>query len=317
MDWLLLIHQIPAKPTYFRAKIWRRLQQIGAVPVKQAAYAMPKSEQAYEDLTWIAKEIIQGGGEAILLEARFREGMEDEQVINLFRKARKQDYDKLAAEANELLSHYRQNGSELTADLLEYKKGLSRLRKAFASIKAIDFFPVPEQVQVEAVLTDMETILRDKGFNEATPKDMDALAFQGSTWVTRANVYVDRMASAWLIQRYIDPKARFRFVSNTHFTPGHKEIRFDMPDGEFTHQGELCTFEVMARQFGAGDPALTPIARMIHDIDLKDDAYNLPETDGLRALFDGIVTSTANDEERIRKAGIVLDGLRAFFRGKK
>lgn len=318
MDWLLLIHQIPAKPTYFRAKIWRRLQQIGAVPVKQAAYAMPKTDQAYEDLTWIAKEIIQGGGEAILLEARFREGMEDEQVINLFREARKRDYEKVVAEANDLLSHYRQNDSGLSANFLEYKSGMAKLHKAFAAITAIDFFPGPEQAAVEATLADMETIMREKnvGAGAPPPKTVDTTAFQGKTWVTRANVYVDRMASAWLIQRYIDPDVSFRFVANVHFAPGPNEIRFDMPTGEFTHEGELCTFEVMARQFGADDPALAQIARMIHDIDLKDDAYNPPETDGLHALFDGIAASTEDDRERIRQAGIVLDGLLAFFRGK-
>lgn len=319
MDWLLLIHQIPAKPTYFRAKIWRRLQQIGAVPVKQAAYAMPRQEQAYEDLTWIVKEIIQGGGEAILLEARFQEGLDDEQVINLFREARKRDYEKVASEANELLTLCRQNNSGLSSDFLEYKTGLSKLRKAFTGITAIDFFPVPEQAQVEATLADMEAIMREKSARKggAGKKSVDTTSLQGKTWVTRANVYVDRMASAWLIQRYIDREAIFRFVGNIHFTPAPGQIRFDMPTGEFTHEGELCTFEVMAGQFGEDDPGLTQISRMIHDIDLKDDAYNLPETDGLHALFDGIVAATNDDMERIRQTGIVLDGLLAFFRSKE
>jgi hypothetical protein len=318
MNWLLLIHQIPAKPTYFRAKIWRRLQQVGAVPVKQAAYAMPMTEQAYEDLTWIVKEILQGGGEAILLEARFREGMGDDQVINLFREARKRDYEKIAIEANDLLSHYRQNDSRQSSSFLEYKSGLSKLRKAFAGITAIDFFPVPERATVEATLADMETILREKNVTPSVTakKPVDRTALTGKIWVTRANVYVDRMASAWLIQRYIDHEAGFRFVGSADFAPGPEEIRFDMPTGQFTHEGELCTFEVMARQFGAADPALAQIALIIHDIDLKDDTYNLPETDGVHALFDGIVATTDDDRERIRQAGIILDGLLAFFRNR-
>ncbi len=318
MNWLLLVHQIPAKPTYFRAKIWRRLQQIGATPVKQAAYAMPQTDQAYEDLTWIAKEIIQGGGEAILLEARFCEGMEDEQVIQLFREARRRDYEKLTAEANELLQHYRHNDSGFSMDFLEYKNGISKLRKVFTAITTIDFFPGPEQATVEAVLADLETILREKttATDPAPTQTFDTTAFHGKTWITRANLYVDRMASAWLIQRYIDPKARFRFVADVHVTPTPDEIRFDMPTGEFTHEGELCTFEVMARQFGMNDPALLQLARMIHDIDLKDEAYNLPQTDGLHALFDGIVMATDDDDERIRQTGLILDGLLSFFRGK-
>lgn len=318
MNWLLLIHQIPAKPTYFRAKIWRRLQQIGATPVKQAAYAMPQTDQAYEDLTWIAREIIQGGGEAILLDARFCEGMEDEQVMHLFREARRRDYEKLTIEADELLQHYRRNDSGFSVDFLEYKNGITRLRRAFAAITAIDFFPGQEQAALEAVLADLETILREKNsaVDPAPSTTLSANAFQGKTWVTRANLYVDRMASAWLIQRYIDPAARFRFVADAHFTPAAEEIRFDMPTGEFTHEGELCTFEVMARQFGMNDSALLQLARMIHDIDLKDGAYNLPQTDGLHALFDGIVMATDDDHERIRQTGVVLDGLLSFFRGK-
>jgi hypothetical protein len=139
----------------------------------------------------------------------------------------------------------------------------------------------------------------------------------GKFWVTRANVYVDRMASAWFIQRYIDDTAIFRFVATAEYVSTPEEIRFDMPIGEFTHKGNLCTFEVMARTFGEGDLALEQLSRMIHDIDLKDDLYNLPETDGLHALFDGIVATTNDDGERIRQAGVILDGMLAFFRHKK
>lgn len=319
MNWLLLIHQIPAKPSYFRAKIWRRLQQIGAVPVKQAAYAMPDTEQAYEDLTWIAREILQGGGEAIVLQARFRKGIEDEGVMDLFREARKKDYEKLAAEADELREYYRQSNSNLSADLLAYKAGLAKLRKSFTGVKAIDFFPVSEQATVEATLADMETIMRQKRAitGGATNNKTDITRLRGKTWVTRANVYVDRMASAWLVQRYVDPAAAFKFVHDASYVAAPGEICFDMPVGEFTHEGELCTFEVMIRQFSPDDQALSQVARIIHDIDLKDDAYNLPETDGIHTLFDGIVAATPDDLERIRQTGVILDNLLASFNNRK
>ncbi len=319
MDWLLLIHQIPAKPSYFRAKIWRRLQQIGAVPVKQAAYAMPKTEQAYEDLTWIVKEIINGGGEAILLEARFQEGLDDTQVTNLFCEARQRDYEKLATEARELLAQCQDSNLELSENFLEYKASLVKLRKTFTGITAIDFFPVPERARVEAALADMETILQQK--NARRSSELKAPKYTvnvtDKVWVTRANVYVDRMASAWLIQRYLNRDATFKFVRSPSYTPGPDEIRFDMPSGEYTHEGDLCTFEIMARSFGADDLELEQIARIIHDIDLKDDAFGLPETDGVHALFDGIVASTDDDLERIRQTGVVLDVLLASFRSRK
>jgi hypothetical protein len=319
MDWLLLIHQIPAKPTYFRAKIWRRLQQIGAVPVKQAAYAMPRNEQAYEDLTWIANEIIQGGGEAILLEARFCEGLDDAQVISLFCEARKRDYDRVATELAQLQTLWRLGESGLSSSFFEYKTVLAKLRKGLASIAAIDFFSAPERDQVEAALADMETILQQKRIMPAAQSGSEGKRQEmtGKTWVTRANLYVDRMASAWLIQRYIDPHAAFKFVRTSTYAPGKDEIRFDMPAAEYTHEGDLCTFEVLARRFGEGAPELQQIAGIIHDIDLKDDAFNLPESDGIHALFDGIVAGTDDDLTRIQQTGIVLDGLLAFFKGKK
>ncbi len=319
MDWLLLIHQIPAKPTYFRAKIWRRLQQIGAVPVKQAAYAMPRNDQAYEDLTWIAKEIIQGGGEAILLEARFCEGLDDAQVISLFCEARKRDYDRVATELAELQSQCRLSESGLSSSFFEYKTGLAKLRKSFAGIAAIDFFSVPERGKVEAALADMETILQQKNIMPSAEPGIEKNRerMTGKTWVTRANVYVDRMASAWLIQRYIAPDAVFKFVRTSNYAPGKDEIRFDMPAAEYTHEGDLCTFEVLARHFGANEPDLEQIAGIIHDIDLKDDAFNLPESDGIHALFDGIVAGSDDDLVRIQQTGIVLDGLLAFFKAKK
>ncbi len=316
MDWLLLIHQIPAKPTYFRAKIWRRLQQLGAIPIKQAAYAMPKQEQAYEDLTWIAKEIIDGGGEAILLEARLQEGLDDAQVINLFCEARQRDYQRIAAEADELLAHCRQHSTVPGFTTHEYKAGLAKIRKAFAGITAIDFFPVAERSKVEAMLADMETILQHKNNKSPilsqAPDDLTNL--QGKIWTTRANVYADRMACAWLIQRYIDHAAIFKFVGHAQAAVQADEICFDMPTGQFSHEGEFCTFEVMARRFGPDDPALQKIAHIIHDIDLKDEAFNLPETDGIHALFDGIVAAEVDDLERIRQIGIVLDSLLIFFR---
>jgi len=318
MDWLLLIHQIPAKPTYFRAKIWRRLQQIGAVPVKQAAYAMPGSDQAYEDLTWIVKEIVSGGGEAILLEARFQEGLDDSQVVNLFCEARKRDYERIGEEAHQLLTSCRQSASGLSSSLLEYKTGLAKLRKTFAGVAAIDFFSVPERGRVEAALADLETILQQKSIPSSESKPQARIEdMKGKTWVTRANVYVDRMASAWLIQRYVDPDAVFKFVHHSHYVPAADEIRFDMPAGDFTHEGELCTFEVLARTFGAGDADLKQIAGIIHDIDLKDNAFSRPETDGIHALFDGIAAAGNDDLIRIQQAGVVLDGLMAFFRSAK
>ncbi len=317
MNWLLLIHQIPAKPSYFRAKIWRRLQQVGAVPIKQAVYVMPDQAQTNEDLSWIAKEIIEGNGEAVLLRAHFLEGLNNDQVVQLFQKARKADYAKILQEAKDLLEQWQEKDKASNITLLDCKSNLSKLRKDFFTLSSIDFFPGPEQGQTEAFLAEMEIIFRQQSTDTpATCTQENSRALEGKTWVTRKNIYVDRMASAWFIRRFIDPDAPIKFVTGSRYTAKEKEIRFDMPEAEYTHQGDMCTFEVLTKTFTNHDPALKQLAKIIHDIDLKDEAYGLTETAGLHALFDGIVATTNKDLERIDQASVILDGMLTFFSNK-
>jgi len=314
MTWLLLIHQIPAKPTYFRAKIWRRLRHVGAVPIKQAVYVMPESEQCHEDLSWIAKEIIESGGEAILLNGELLEGLTDEQVIELFQKARCADYEKILAEAREVMNSYHTHEAS-EALLSDCKTALSRLNKSFAASVAIDFFPVAAQAQLEAFLADMETIFRQPAANDSVQvTKSDELS--GRIWVTKRNVYVDRMASAWFIRRFIDSDARFKFIKESHHQPESNELRFDMLEAEYTHQGDLCTFEVLVQSLCADDMGLQQIAKIIHDIDLKDESFALPETAGVHALFDSIVSTYKDDLQRIEQASTILDGLLVNFTNK-
>jgi len=318
MDWLLLIHQIPAKPAYFRAKIWRRLQQLGAVAIKQSVYVMPRQEQALEDFTWIVKEIADGGGEATIIEARFREGLSDHQVIELFHAARRSDYEKILAEAQVLRENWRCQAGESADCLLGFRGRLEKLRKQFSEVVRIDFFKAPEQLQAEAALSDLETTLiwhRATGLTASDKNGMIA-GLTGKTWVTRKNVYVDRIACAWLVRRYTDPEARFKFVDSGQYSPVPNEIRFDMAEAEYTHVMDKCSFEVMVERFGLTDPALAQVTKIIHDIDLKESAFGLPETAGILALLDGITATTDDDLERIDRAGAVLDGLLAFFKSR-
>jgi hypothetical protein len=319
VNWLLLIHQIPAKPAYFRAKIWRRLQQLGAVAIKQSVYAMPRQEQTLEDLTWIVKEITDGGGEATMLEARFLEGLNDQQVIDLFHAARKNDYEKIFAETQNLRDNWRCQVGESAADcLLGFRGRLEKLRKHFAEVVRIDFFKAPEQLQTEAALSDLEaSLIEQRATNLTIPAKGGGVAgLTGKTWVTRKNIYVDRIACAWLVQRYADPEARFKFVDSGQYSPGPEEIRFDMTEAEYTHVMDKCSFEVMVEQFGLADPALSQVTKIIHDIDLKESAFGLPETAGILALLDGITATTDDDLERIDRASAVLDSLLAFFKSR-
>src|SRR5688572_27324868 len=144
--WLLLIHQLPPKPDYFRVKIWRRLHGLGAVPVKNSVYVLPRSDQAVEDLRWVQREIEEGSGEASLCEAEFLDGLSDEQVIGAFRAARDADYRALAEEAQRIATEARRD------KLAAAGSALPRLRRRFEQISGIDFFSAPERAEAEAAL---------------------------------------------------------------------------------------------------------------------------------------------------------------------
>ena len=133
-------------------------------------------------------------------------------------------------------------------------------------------------------------------------------------WATRAGIHIDRAACAWLIRRFIDSQARFKFVPAKGYRPASGELRFDMFDAEFTHEGDLCTFEVLIERLNLADRALRRIAEVIHDIDLKESKFGRPETAGLALIVNAICTKHKEDSERIERATILLDDLYEFFK---
>ena len=140
---------------------------------------------------------------------------------------------------------------------------------------------------------------------------------QGRTWVTRTGIKVDRMASAWLIRKFIDPKARFKFVSAKGYEPRKGELRFDMFEAEFTHEGDLCTFEVLVQRFGLVDPALLAVAEIVHDIDVKDGKYRREEAAGVAQLIAGIAAAHPSDEERLARGATLFDDLHSAYGATK
>ena len=316
-SWLLLIHQLPAKPAYLRVKIWRRLQDIGAVAVKNAVHALPMNEETQEDFEWLLREIHEGGGEAFVCEARLIDGLSDEEVRTLFDRARDADYSELAKEAQGLAKSLRPKGAGNTA--AELRVQIARLRKRLAEIAAIDFFGAIGRETAEGLLRGLEAQLdKDEPVASKTKTEPNLVeTLRNRVWVTRQGVYADRIASAWLIRRFIDPEARFKFVSGKGYRPQEGELRFDMFEAEFTHEGDKCTFEVFLERAGLKDSALRAIAEIIHDIDLKDEKFGRTEVAGIRTLLDGIRSSTSNDTRRIERGTEVFNDLYEFFRKKR
>ena len=317
--WLLLIYQLPAKPAYFRVKVWRRLQSIGAVAVKNAVYALPCNEQTQEDFEWLLREITEGGGEAVVCEARLIDGVSDEEVRALFNRARDEDYDAIAKEARSI-------GAELgnqppPAKRAEAKGQLARLKNRLAQVVVIDFFGADRRPPAEGLLAELEERVAEPaaaGAPAALSREIYALqTMRGRTWVTRQGVFVDRIASAWLIRRFLDPEARFKFAPARGYAPEADELRFDMFEAEFTHQGDKCTFEVLLERSGLDDPGLQAIAEIVHDIDLKDAKFGRDEAAGIASLIAGIARAHPHDEERLAQGVTLFENLYASFRNRR
>ena len=154
---------------------------------------------------------------------------------------------------------------------------------------------------------DLEALFHMK---PAAEKDSGPTAIpRGSTWVTRQGVFIDRIASAWLIRRFIDPDAEFKFVPPRGYKTMPGELRFDMYQGEFTHVGDRCTFETLLTRFDLDDPALAAIGEIVHDIDCKDEKFGRAEAAGVRAVIEGIALATQDDLERVERGSMVFDGL--------
>jgi hypothetical protein len=315
--WLLLIHQIPPKPSYLRVKIWRRLQRLGAVPIKNSVYVLPRSDQTQEDFEWVRGEITSGGGDASICEARFVDGLPDEEIEASFNAARDADYRAIAQKATRLDRRTLAPFSGETRRV-EAEAELRRLRKRFDEVAALDFFAAAQGGPVDGVLNRIAARVRreekDTGGVDDNATPLGEL--RARTWVTRRGLHVDRLASAWLIRRFIDPEATFKFVTAKGYVHAPGEIRFDMFDAEFTHEGDRCTFEVLLERLELGDPALLALAEIVHDIDLKDEKFMRPEVGGIESLINGIAMAHKDDAERLARGEAVFADLYAYFRRK-
>jgi hypothetical protein len=312
-NWLLLIHQIPPKPDYLRVKIWRRMQRVGAVAVKNSVYVLPKNEESLEDFQWILGEIMEGGGEGSICEAGFVDGLTDTNIETIFRSARDADYSAIAEEARELGLNLPALGRKLEPERRgQLEADVTRLRRRLGEVVAIDFFDSLGRQSAEGLVAILEARLNPDASTRSNEIPSPG-EYRRRVWVTRKGIHVDRMASAWLIKRFIDHDGKFKFVPARGYQPEKGEIRFDMFEAEFTHEGDRCTFEVLLQRLKLEDTALRPIAEIIHDIDLKDSKFGRPETPGIERLIIGICTVHKDDETRLARASAIFDDLHGSF----
>ena len=302
LTWLLLLYSLPAYRNSARVAVWRRFKKIGALQIKTSAYLLPDRPTQYEHFQWLGKNIRDSGGDATLIRANEIDSVSNERLIDLFNRAREKEYVTLAKGLRALASRGKRADPQNFADELEH------LTKQFREIRKLDFFDSPRAENVEMVLRKLEGTRQTKGaLGRLNPDE-----YRGKTWVTRPRPEIDRVGSAWLIRHFIDPEAQFVFAAKAADAPS--ALSFDMPDADFTHHGDDCTFETLVKRFGSQDKTVRKIGEMIHDADLDDAKFQRIECVGIDRLLKGWAKQGSSDEELLREGFRCFDGLYSFLR---
>ena len=304
---LLLLVGVPPTPSSLRVRVWRRLRSLGAVPLKRSAYLLPDTPERYEDFQWLAQEIQREGGDATLIRVQQIENVTHDDVLRLFHEPRDQDYRQLAVRYRKLLQSLDKKSAAKRARAQEE---LARLAKDHQRIRDIDFFEARGGAEVrrleEAIA--MRTRRPESPRREAR-RVLDVSKLRNRQWVTRPRPHVDRIASAWLIKRFIDPGATFAFAPPAHFPAD--AIPFDAPNVELTHQGEDCTFETLIKRARLKDRRLTRLAEVVHEADLRDGKYPHEEARGIDVAIRALLAASPDDQQVLQNGFNLFEGLYA------
>jgi hypothetical protein len=299
IPWLMLLYSLPAHRSTERVAVWRRFKKIGALQLTTSTYLLPDQPPHHEHFQWLTKLIRDSGGDATLVRVREIEGLSNERLVEMFNAARDKEYTAIGKALRNL-----ERGKKARVDIADE---LDRLMRQFRAIRATDFFNSLRAQDIEMQLRKIEQRRRSKG---ALPK-IDPQNYRGRTWLTRPRPEIDRVGSAWLIRKFIDPEARFAFARNISAEPD--AVSFDMLDAEFSHVGDECTFETLTKRFAIRDKAIQKIGEMIHDADLEDDKFQRVEAVGIDRLLKGWAKEGLPDEEILRRGFECFDALYSFL----
>lgn len=308
MSWIVFSYSLSSKTSSSpRVTLWRRLQRLGAITPKAGVYVLPATEECVEAFQWLAQEVQQAKGEAVVMRVERFEGMTDHQLTELFQEECREKYRAIEVQTVEVEKSSRsKNNPDNQAEVLEK---LQRLQKRHAEVTRVDFFDSPEGVRVGAQLRRIQDIVL-----KGTPPAPDIPhaspgKYRKARWVTRPRPHVDRLACAWLIRRFINPAAVIRYSGQ----PKAGEIAFDMRDAEFGHRGSLCTFETMIAAFRLNESGLLPVAELVHEIDLRDGRFVRPETPGIDLVLKGWLLAGLPDTELETQGIALFEGLYTSF----
>jgi hypothetical protein len=306
--WLFLLFNLSAKHSSARTKVWRRLKKFGAIQLKTSTYVLPDEPKHYERFQWLAKEIVDLGGDATLARVKEIEGMPDVAIAALFNEARAKDYDEIIAPLAELIKSKKASKTALET----FTNQLQKLQQRFQDIRDVDYFHCSRAEDVQRLFQTAETLESPKRKPALHPRRLRIEDYRAKTWVTRPRPEIDRVGSAWLIRKFIDPGAKFVFASNPKEHP--KAIPYDMFEVELSHQGDRCTFETLVERFGIRDRSVQRLAELIHDADLEDDKFHRTEGFGVEQIFKGWARQGLSDQEILAKGFDCFDGLHALFK---
>jgi hypothetical protein len=291
--WLLLVFSLAKKGASLRVTVWRKLQRYGALPLGNSGYFLPNTVENRERFEWLATAVRTQGGEASVLEVQSVDNCSFQKMKQRFSDARAGDY-------RELLKDLRKppTSSNLSSRI-------TRLRQHFQDIVSIDFFGGPLREQVERALNAMQT-LKTKSV-EPEISSVSPAEYRNRVWVTRPRPGVDRVTCAWLIRKFIDPKAKFAFAPEDKKPP--RAVPFDMYEGGFGHRGEDCTFETLLKVFRIRDKKIPVMAEIVHDADLFDEKFGRKEGFGIDEVMKGWAQQGLNDQELLKRGMQLAEGL--------
>lgn len=292
--WLLFVFSLPSRNASQRVEIWRKLQRYGMLPLRSSGYVLPNSPPNQERMEWLATSVRTYHGQASVVQVQSFDDLPGNRLKQLFQESRSRDYQKLLHETKKLLTvpPSRRPGGRL-----------NRVRRRFHELQEIDFFHSPLRGKLESLLARV-----DEAQESGRGARRKAAQYLNRLWMTRPRPGIDRVSSAWLIRRFVDPKARFVFGADPAAYPD--AIPFDMfgPQG-FGHRGQGCTFETLCKEFSVRDARVKRVAQIIHDADLGDEKFGRNEGLGLDKVLHGWAMQDLPDDELLQRGMDLIEGL--------
>lgn len=307
--WLIFTYSLPTAKSPERVKIWRRLNAIGAIQLKNSFYILPHSDENLEHFQWLSSEVEAMKGQAVMFKTEKLENIKDEEVIRLFRNDRDNRETCIANSLRAIQAAYTSRKKKNLPELAKLKKALLHTKKDAIVLKTIDFFAFGTADRLLEKIEQLKNNL-NAGSDEPKPQAIPERAisdFQNRTWATRPRPFIDRVASYWLIKRFIDKESHLRFISEEELSQATKDglVSFDMKGAVFTHIGKLVTFEVLQESFKIKDPSVRCIGQLIHQIDLKDEMFHCEEARGVETILTGLLKKYSQDDDAMT-AGLEL-----------